>query len=422
MKVKGIGIIGHGVVGGGVVELLESRREALERAAGPYEVVGVAVRDATRPREGLPQRLLTTPEKLLDDPRLDVLVEVAGGVEEPFGWVAKALERKKAVVSANKAMLAERAQALRAVVDRHGGRIFCEAAVAGGIPIIQAIDRGLVANRILRVQGILNGTCNFLLTRMERERRSFQDALADAQRRGFAEADPTLDVSGGDAAHKLAVLAGLVLDRPIEAREVFTQGITALTAFDLAWAEENGFRIKLLASGRFGPEHIELRVHPTLVPRTRLISQVMEEFNAVEVEGDLSGPQLYYGRGAGRMPTASAVVADLVQALRGESPLRTRPALPAATVLPMAQVVSRHYLHFEVIDRPGVVAKVASALAERAISISSMYQPSVAHGAQVPLVLTTHPAPDQAVQQALAALEREAFCAGPAVHVRMEAE
>ena len=419
MSRKGIGIIGGGVVGQGVVELLTTRKAALEQAGAPYDLLGVAVRDARKPRD-FPEALLKPIEALLDDPRLDVLVEVAGGVEAPFEWVSKALRAGKAVVTANKAMLAERAEALRALSDAHPGKLFFEAAVAGGVPIIQALDRGLSANRILGVEGILNGTCNFILTLMEREKLGFADALKLAQEKGFAEADPTLDVGGGDTAHKLAVLAALALGVPVPALHVYTEGITRLTAFDLEWAERNGYRIKMLGIGRFDPAGVELRVHPTLLKRSRLLSQVMEEFNAVEVVGDLTGAQLYQGRGAGRLPTASAVVSDIIQALRGDRYVHGRRAERAPRLVPMGEVVTRHYLHLEVIDQPGVVARIATALAEQRISIASMFQPDVGDGIQVPLVLTTHPAADAQLSAAMAALSGQPFLVGAPVHIRME--
>jgi len=423
MKTRGIGIIGHGTVGSGVLQILEERREALTRSAGPYAVVGVAVRDPSRPREGVAPELLTTPEALLADPRLDVLVEVAGGVDEAWGWVRTALSAGKSVVTANKALLAERAEELAALLSAPGtvGGLYGEASVAGGIPILQLIDRGLLANRVVRLEGILNGTCNFLLTLMEREGVGMDEALARAQALGFAEADPTLDVDGGDTAHKLAVLAGLALGRPVRHDEVFTQGIRAVTAFDVAWARDHGYRIKLLALAQLGGGDVELRVHPTLVRTKRLISQVSDEFNAVAVEGDLTGPQLYYGRGAGQLPTASAVVSDLVHALRGEAPLRGRDGLHAsARIKPMGEIVGRHYLHLEVIDRPGVVEGVARALARADISIASLYQPETAPGSQVPLVFTTHAAADAQVHRALEELRDAPFLVTAPVHIRLE--
>jgi len=421
MKTRGIGVIGGGVVGSGVVKILRERAPALTRAAGPFELIGVAVRDLGRPREGIAPELCTSVDALLADPRLDLLVEVAGGVDAPFQWVSRALEAGKTVVTANKALLAERAEAMFALAQAHPGKLFFEAAVAGGIPIIAALDRGLAANRVVAVQGILNGTCNDLLSRMERTGCTFEAALAAAQAAGFAEADPTLDISGGDTAHKLAVLATLALERPINSAQIFTEGIAGITAFDLAWAEQHGYRIKLLGIGRFSEGHVELRVHPTLIARTRLLSQVMDELNAVQVEGDLSGPQLYSGRGAGQLPTASAVVSDVLQALRGESLLRARPVpREPPRQVPMGEVVSRHYVHLEVIDQPGVVAAVARALADSKISIASMFQPDVAHGSQVPLVFTTHPAPDAPVQAALDAIEKQSFLAGAPVRIRFE--
>lgn len=419
MQTKGVGLIGGGVVGQGVVELLLGRRPELERAAGPYELIGVAVRDRSRPR-AFDARLARTPEELIADPRVDVLVEVAGGVDGPALWVDAALKAGKRVVTANKALLAERSEQFDGWLREHPGRLYFEAAVAGGIPIILALDRGLAANRVLKVEGILNGTCNFILTLMERERLGFAEALALAQEKGFAEADPTLDVGGGDTAHKLAVLAGLALGRPVAARDVATEGIQRLSAFDLDWAERNGFRIKMLGIARFEGSELELRVHPTLVRRTRLLSQVMAEFNAVEVEGDLTGPQLFQGRGAGRFPTASAVVSDIVAALRGDRALVGRLPREGFRLRPLGEVVTRHYLHLEVIDQPGVVAKVTSALAEKGISIASMFQPDVALGSQVPLVLTTHPAADAKVEAALASLEGQKFVAGRPVRIRME--
>jgi homoserine dehydrogenase len=257
---------------------------------------------------------------------------------------------------------------------------------------------------------------------MERDKVSFEVALKEAQAKGFAEADPTLDISGGDAAHKLAVLATLALGQPVPVSKVAVEGIERITAFDLAWAESNGFRIKMLALGSFEQDQVELRVHPTLVSRSRLISQVMEEFNAVEIEGDLTGPQLYEGRGAGQKPTASAVVSDIVQALRGEPMLRTHPGSGRPLRFrPLDEVMSRHYVHLEVIDRPGVVATVARALADNAISIASMFQPDVDHGSQVPLVFTTHPSADASMRKALEQLRKEPFLKGRPVRIRMEA-
>jgi homoserine dehydrogenase len=419
---KGIGIIGAGVVGQGVLRLLEERRESLERASGhPYEIVGISVRDASKSRPGVDSAKVMPVEKLLAHPKLDVLVEVAGGVEPAFGWVSRALREGKQVVTANKALLAERAEQIAGLLRDHPGKLYCEASVAGGIPILVALDRGLVANRVLKIEGILNGTCNYLLTRMELDKLSFADALKGAQAKGFAEADPTLDISGGDAAHKLAVLAALALERPVPSSQVFTEGIERLTAFDLEWAERNGYRIKMLAIGRFSDDEVELRVHPTLVRKSRLISQVMEEFNAVALEGDLTGAQLYQGRGAGQNPTASAVLADLVQAIRNEPMIRARPrSRGAARLLPMGEVVSPHYVHLEVIDQPGVVASVASALARANISIASMYQPDVDHGSQVPLVFTTHEAPDAQVNAALTEIRTQPFLRGEPVRIRME--
>jgi homoserine dehydrogenase len=421
MTPRGIGIIGYGNVGSAVARLLHERRPALEQAAqASYLLVGVAVKDLGRARPGLDTQLLASPEALAADPRVDVLVELAGGVEPAFQWVSTALRMGKQVVTANKAMLAERAVELAALLAESKGSLWCEAAVAGGIPIIQVLDRGLVANGILSLEGILNGTCNYLLTRMERDGLSYDAALALAQQKGFAEADPHLDVSGGDAAHKLAVLASLATGQPIRSSEVFTEGIEALTPFDLSWAEQNGYRIKMLGHARFGAEGLELRVHPTLVRRSRLISQVMEEFNAVSVEGDLTGTQLYQGRGAGALPTASAVLSDLVQALRGQPMLRARSSKAQLRRVPMGEVVSPHYIHLEVLDQPGVVARVATAFAHRGISIKSMYQPEVAPDARVPVVFTTHPTADALVSEALASLDGQPFLATRPVRIRME--
>src|SRR5690606_15245860 len=421
MQRRGIGIIGLGTVGGSVLEQLRTRKEALERRGAPYEVVGVAVRDRTRARPGVEPALFTTPEALATHPGVDVLVELAGGVEQPWEWVRAALEAGKSVVTANKALVAERAVELAGVLAKCSGTLHIEAAVAGGIPIIQAVDRGLVANEVRRIEGTLNGTCNYLLTSMERDGLDMEVALKTAQELGFAEADPTLDVGGGDAAHKLAILASLVLGRPIPSTGIFTQGIRNLTAFDVTWAREHGYRIKLLAIAQVEGAEVELRVHPTLVRTTRLISQVMDEFNAVEVEGDLTGPQLYYGRGAGAEPTASAVLSDIVHAPGGEGPVRRNDTRGRDLRLrPMGEVVSRHYLHLEVIDRPGVVEGVARALASQDISIASLYQPETDHGAQVPLVFTTHPAADAQLSRALETIRQAPYLATPPVHIRLE--
>lgn len=408
-----VGIAGLGTVGGGVLRVLRDNADLIAARAGrPIAVTAVSARDRTRDR-GVPLaglRWYDDPVSLATDPDLDVVVELIGGSEEPARpLVFAALAAGKSVVTANKALLARHGVALAAETERTGAALAFEAAVAGGIPIIKALREGLAANRIRRVAGILNGTCNFILTAMRERGREFADVLAEAQRLGYAEADPSFDIDGVDAAHKLAILAALAFGRAVNFADVHVEGIRNITSLDIAFATELGYRIKLLGIARRTEAGVESRVHPCLVPQNAPLARVDGVYNAVVAEGDFVGRIMLEGRGAGAGPTASAVVADLIDLARG----RAAPvwgagadALSTAPAVPMSAWSGSYYLRLMVVDRPGVIADVAGALRDSGVSLESMLQHGRAPGEAVPIVLTTHETRENAMHAALASIER----------------
>ncbi len=403
-----VGLAGLGTVGTGVLRLLRDNAAIVAARAGrPIAVTAVSARDRTRgravPVSGL--RWYDDPVALAGDPAIDVFVEVIGGSENPArASVQAALEQRKPVVTANKALLAVHGAALAALAEQAGVALAFEAAVAGGVPVIKALREGLAANRISRVAGILNGTCNYILTVMRERGREFADVLADAQKLGYAEADPSFDVDGIDAAHKLAILAALAFGRPVAFDAVHVEGIRAISALDIAFAGELGYRIKLLGIARQNDSGIEARVHPCMVPEAAPIARVDGVFNAVVAEGDFVGRVMLEGRGAGEGPTASAVVADLIDIARG----RATPvwgagsaALSDAPSVPMSAHVGCYYLRLMVVDRPGVIADVTAVLRDCGISLESMLQHGRSPGEAVPVVLVTHETKESAMRTAL---------------------
>ncbi len=422
-----IGVAGLGVVGGGVLKLLHDNASLVSARAGrPIRVVSVSARDRTRDR-GVSTSDMTwhdDPVALAYDPKVDVVVELIGGSEGAArALVESALTAGKPVVTANKALLAVHGAALGARAEQSGIALAYEAAVAGGIPAIKALREGLAGNRIDRVAGILNGTCNYILTTMRQEGRGFDDVLADAQRLGYAEADPSFDVDGIDAAHKLAILAALAFNRLIDFAAVHVEGIRQVSAVDIAFANDLGYRIKLLGIARRTEAGIETRVHPCMIPATSPIAQVEGVFNAVEAEGDFVGRVMLSGRGAGAGPTASAVVADLVDIARG----RTTPVWGAADAalsnLPNVPMIAHrgcYYLRLMVVDRPGVIADVTAALRDAGVSLESMLQRGRSEGGPVPVVLVTHETDEASMRAALATIAALDAVVEPPALIRIE--
>jgi homoserine dehydrogenase len=425
----GIALLGCGTVGGGVVRLLTEQADRLTARAGrPLELRHVVVRDAGKPRPvNVPEALISTLESALADPKVQAVAEVVGGTDWARQAVLAALAAGKHVVTANKALLSEHGPEIFEAARKHGRAVAFEASVAGGVPIIAALAQSMAANQVVSVQGILNGTSNFILSEMGDHDRGYADALAEAQRRGYAEADPTLDVDGTDAAHKLAILARIAFGVSVRGSAIERRGIADTSDRDIRFARELGYTIKLVAEGWMSGGQVALHVSPVLLRHTALLAQVRGAYNAVRVEGDAAGDTLYYGPGAGQMPTASAVVADLIDLALGRAPL-TFSALRlwsavggdgAPHLRPATGVRSRFYLRLLVADKPGVLGEVAHALAEQGISIASVIQHEALEDvaeATVPLVIMTHTAATDKFRAALAAIDRLPFTTGRGVY------
>lgn len=423
-----IGIAGLGTVGAGVVKLLAEHGRLLSLRGGrPLKLVAVSARRKAKKRDiDLSNvRWENDPMALATAADIDVVVELIGG----SGGVARRLVQKalasgKHVVTANKALLAMHGAELAAAAEKKGGILAFEAAVAGGIPIIKALREGLVGNRVRRLYGILNGTCNYILTTMRETGRDFDVVLAEAQAAGYAEADPSFDVDGIDAAHKLAVLTGTAFGAKVNFAGVHVEGIRHVSAMDIQFAEELGYRIKLLGLARETRFGIEQRVHPCMVPLGAPIAHIEGVFNAVVVEGDFVGTTMFQGRGAGQGPTASAVIADLVDVARGRHmPAFVVPAdrLADKKISPMDRHVGAYYMRLMVQDRPGVISSVSGALAKERISLESMLQRGRSQSGEVPVVLTTHETEEAAMQRALARIARLGAVAEAPCVIRIEA-
>lgn len=423
-----VGVAGLGTVGAGVVELLRRNADIITARAGrPIEVTAVSARDRGRDRgvalDGLAWH--ADPVALAADAGVDVVVEVMGGADGPArALVEAALGARKPVVTANKALLATHGVALARLVEATGGILAYEAAVAGGIPAIKALREGLAANRISRVAGILNGTCNYILTEMRLKGLPFDEVLGTAQALGYAEADPSFDIDGVDAAHKLAILAALAFGRPVDLGALHIEGIRHISALDIALAGELGYRIKLLGIASRADGGVTARVHPCMVPEASPMAAVEGVFNAVLAEGDAVGRVVLQGRGAGAGPTASAVVADLMDIARGRAaPLwgAASETLDASAALPMAAHRGAYYLRLMVLDQPGVIADVTGVLRDARISLESMLQRGRAPGEAVPVVLVTHECEEAQMTDALARLAAlPAVLEAPAM-IRIEA-
>ncbi len=405
-----VGLCGLGTVGRGVVELLARNADRIAHQAGRgIEVVRVASR-TPRPAVDLGKAVFTTQiMDVVDDPSVDVVVETMGDVAASRRLFEGAVAARKHFVTANKALIATAGGELLPQAARAGVAVGFEAAVAGGIPIVKTLREGLAGNNVQWIAGIINGTSNFILTAMASEGRSFADALADAQARGYAEADPAFDVQGIDAAHKLTILAALAFDTPLDARVVYAEGVDRLTPEDIEYAHALGYRVKHLGIARRTSDGVELRVHPTLIPEERLLAKVDGVMNAVVVNSDAVGSSLYYGPGAGAQPTASAIVSDLIDLARGNAVEAPAPRGDVCC-LPMSAVETAYYLRIPSVDQPGVLAKVAQILSVNAISIEAVIQREHAvrqdaGRAWVPVIILTHRVKEAAMDAAVSAIE-----------------
>jgi homoserine dehydrogenase len=442
MKPLQVGLLGMGTVGRGTWTVLRRNEEEITRRAGrPIRITRIATRTPARAEDVTHQvkgiHVTTDANAVIDDPDVDIVVELIGGIEPAKSYVLRAIGKGKHVVTANKALLAAHGNEIFAAAQKAGVMVAFEAAVAGGIPIIKALREGLTANRIEWIAGIINGTSNFILSEMRSTGASFATALAAAQARGYAEADPTFDVEGIDAAHKLCIMSAIAFGVPMQLDKVYIEGITKLTREDIRYAEELGYRIKLLgitrratAAGSTRSAGIELRVHPTLVSAKRLIANVEGAMNAVLVKGDAVGATLYYGPGAGAEPTASAVIADLVDVTRMHTAdpehrvphLAFQPdQLSNIPFLPMGEVRTSYYLRMTVLDRPGVLADIARILADREISIDAMIQKEPSEGEdRTDIILLTHLSIERQVVDAIEKIEALPTVNGQVVRIRME--
>ncbi|PPE68938.1 homoserine dehydrogenase [Caldimonas thermodepolymerans] len=428
-----IGLLGAGVVASGVVKVLQRNQTEIQRRAGRgIEIARVAVRNPEKARAALGSdvELTTDFDALVTDPAIDIVVELIGGTTRAKELVLKAIEAGKHVVTANKALLAVHGTEIFEAASAKGVMVAFEAAVAGGIPIIKALREGLTANRIQWIAGIINGTTNFILSEMRSRGLDFDTVLKEAQRLGYAEADPTFDIEGIDAAHKAAIMSAIAFGVPVQFDKAYVEGITKLQAADITYAEQLGYRIKLLGITKRREHGIELRVHPTLVPQSRLIANVEGAMNAVVVHGDAVGATLYYGKGAGSEPTASAVVADLVDVTRLHTAdpdhrvpyLAFQPhALDDTPVLPMDQVVTSFYLRLRVADQAGVLARITGILAEHDISIDAVLQREAGDDEnQTDLIILTHDTEEGRMNRAMAQMEALPTVLQPIVRIRKE--
>ena len=427
-----IALLGLGTVGTGVVKVLESHGAEMQERAGCRLVLRrVADADLTRPREGLDLArlpLVGDAGQVLDDPEVQIVIELVGGLEPARTFILKALGSGKYVVTANKALLAHHGAEIFAEARRNGVMVGFEAAVAGGIPLIRAVKDGLPANRILSAFGIVNGTCNYILSKMTDEGRYFAEVLKEAQAMGYAEADPTLDIEGLDSAHKLQILASLAFRTTVDLEDIYTEGITGVSGEDVVNARELGFRIKLLGIAKAAGGALEARVHPTMIPAGSPLAAVSGVFNAVFMTGDNVGNLMFYGRGAGQLPTASAVWSDALEIAR-----RVAHGIPALDIdlpsigrnpLPlrlMDDIRTAYYLRVMAMDQPGVLAQVAGILGRHDISLVSVLQKERARTEAVPVVMMTHEARERDMRAALAAIDKLPVVAGRTTMIRVEA-
>lgn len=433
MKPMNVGLLGLGTVGGGTLTVLRRNATEITRRAGrEIRVIMAAVRDLDKAKSYASDGLMLTnnPFAVVDNPDIDIVVEMMGGISPAKDLILMAIDNGKHVVTANKALIANHGTEIFAAAQKKGVMVAFEAAVGGGIPIIKAIREGLTANRIEWIAGIINGTTNFILTEMRDKGAGFDEMLKEAQRLGYAEADPTFDVEGVDAAHKLTIMSAIAFGIPMQFDRAHVEGITKLTGDDVKYAEQLGYRIKLLGITKRTPKGIELRVHPALIPARRLIANVDGAMNAILVKGDAVGATMYYGAGAGAEPTASSVVADLVDVTRMHTAdphnrvphLAFQPdALSDEPILPMDEVRTAYYLRLRALDKPGVLADVTRILADLDISIDAMMQKEPHEGEeQVDIIMLTHQSIEKNINAAMAKIEALPAICGKIARIRVE--
>lgn len=420
-------MLGFGQVGSGVYSILTEKKDYFLHQVGVrFDIAKIAVKHPAKHRHvRIPKNLLTSdPFEIVRDPSIDVVVEVIGGTKTARALVIQALRAGKHVVTANKALLAEYGDEIFGLAKSCNCRVHFEASVAGGIPVIKSLREGLVANKIDAIHSIINGTSNYILTKMSEDKLDFKEALGLAQKKGYAEADPTLDIEGIDAAHKLAILIRFAFGGKVRFKDIYHEGISTISSEDIAFAREFGYKIKLLAIAKALEDGVEARVQPTLLPESHMLANVNGSFNAVMLHGDQTGDVLFYGRGAGSRPTASAVISDLVDvAMREERSSSSVPMRAIGSPLKiksMSAILSRYYLRFHVVDRPGVLSKIASVLGKNSISISDVIQKERSDGNVVPLILLTHDAHEKDVRTAVGQIDRMKIIRGKSQLIRME--
>ena len=435
MKEIKVGLIGFGTVGSGVVKILQKNSTLIEKRMGAKIVLRrIADIDVDKDRGvKLKSGILTRrAEEVIEDPEIDIVMELMGGIEPAMTYILEGIRNRKHIITANKALLALHGDEIFREAQRFGVDVNFEASVGGGIPLIRSIKEGLVANRIQSIFGILNGTSNYILSKMTDEGRNFKEVLKEAQAKGYAEADPTYDIEGIDAAHKLAILIRLAFGTSFRFKDVFIGGISGITPLDIQFSREFGYRIKLLAIAKVDQGRVEARVHPTMIPEGHLLSTVEGVFNAIYIKGDAIGPTLFYGQGAGQMPTGSAVVSDLVELGRSllvRASGRRVPLLSfqdhAIEQIPlkkMDELVMPFYMRFSALDRPGVLSRISGILGKNDISIASVIQKGRRVNGAVPIVMMTHEAKEKNVHRALKEIGRLGVILGKTMFIRVENE
>lgn len=426
MKKVNIGLIGFGTVGGSVVKILKERKELIKRKLDAELVIKrIADKDISTPR-GVkvdPGILTRKIDDVLNDPEINMVIELIGDSPVAEEVILGAIKRGKPVVTANKALLAKKGRRIFKEAERRGVGIYFEASVGGGIPIIKALREGLVANRISSLFGIINGTANYILSGMSHYGSSFKEALRDARARGYAERDPSLDVEGIDSAHKLTILSTLAFEGFVDLKDIYREGITKITSQDIQYAKEFGYVVKLLAIAKKSDGSLEARVHPTMIPKEHLLAAVDGAYNAIYVRGDLIGRSMFYGRGAGGFPAASAVMADIMDLVKSKGqPLPLDFGRKPLRIKDMGEVETRYYIHFTTVDRPGVLASISGVLAKHRISIASVIQKERREKGKVPIVMMTHEAKESSVQKALKEIDRLKVVKAKSMLIRVETE
>ena len=434
MKKIPIGFIGLGNIGTGVAKLLHQNEKIIaERLGAKLVLKKIADINLKSARElKLPESMLTlNAREIIDDPEISIVIELVGGYEPARTFVLEAIKNGKHVITANKAMLATYGNQIFAAAQKKGVDVGFEASVGGTIPIIKTLKESMAANKFNSIVGIMNGTCNFILTKMTDEGKPFDVVLQEAQKLGFAEADPTFDIEGIDTSHKMAIVLSLAYGKKVKLKDIYLEGITKTSALDIAFAKELGYRIKLLAIGRLRDGEVEARIHPTMIPVTHLLANVNRNYNAFHLVGDASGPVFLFGQGAGMMPTASAVFSDifdcarnLLKGVSGRVPSRaiSETAMENITMVPMEDLETKYYFRFSVLDRPGVLSKISGILGEHNISLEAVIQKAREKAGPVPIVMTTYKAREKDVRHALKKIDRLSVVKGKTVLIRIEDE